>query len=53
MKKLILLAAAIVGIQQVAKFLNIKSVGDVKSSFGDLKDLVTGQLKNLRSVALN
>jgi hypothetical protein len=53
MKKLILLAIGVVALQQVAKYLNIKSLADVKSTFGDLTDLVTGQLKNLKSMALN
>lgn len=47
MKKLILLAVGVVAIQQLAKFLNIKSVDDLKSTFGDLKDLVSGQLKHM------
>jgi hypothetical protein len=53
MKKLILLAVGVVAIQQLAKFLNIKSLDDLKSTVGDLKDLVVGQVKNFKSFAMN
>jgi hypothetical protein len=53
MKKLILLAVGVVVVQQVAKYLNIKSLDDLKTTLGDLKDLVTGQLKGLATVTQN
>jgi hypothetical protein len=45
MKKLLFVAIGVVAVQQVAKFLNIKSLDDLKTTLGDLKDLVVGQLK--------
>jgi hypothetical protein len=45
MKKIIFLAIGVVAVQQIAKYLNIKSLDDLKTTLGDLKDLVTGQLK--------
>jgi hypothetical protein len=53
MKRLIVLTAGVIVVSQLAKFLKIKSVDDLKDTFGDLKDLVGDQLKNFKSFAMN
>jgi hypothetical protein len=44
MKKLVLLIVGVALVQQAAKYLNIKSLDDLKSSLTDLKNLVMPKL---------
>jgi len=53
MKRIVVLTAGLIVLAQLAKFMKIKSVDDLKDTFGDLKDLVGDQLKNLKSFAMN